>query len=215
MDKIYFDIETIPTQRDDIRESIRESIEHPKTMKKTETIEEWYKTEFEAEFEKQLDKTALDGAFGHVVSIGYAVNDDKPTVLHAESVENEEQIIREFFAIVKENRHATLVGHNILNFDLKFLKHRSMVLGIKLPVFIPFDAKPWDNCLFDTMLQWDSKNFISLDKLCKAFGIKGKGDINGSMVHKLWRAGKHNDIKEYCMSDVELTREVAKRMLGE
>jgi len=75
-------------------------------------------------------------------------------------------------------------------------------------------ARPWESDkVYDTMIQFAGVgNRISLDKLCLAFGMEGKGDISGADVWPMWQAGKHVEIAEYCLSDVRKTREVYKRM---
>ena len=72
-------------------------------------------------------------------------------------------------------------------------------------------AKPWDGCIADTMLLWDAKAFASMDKLCKAFGLEGKGDMDGSKVAETWLADPQKVI-DYCKCDVERTRELYKRL---
>lgn len=55
-------------------------------------------------------------------------------------------------------------------------------------------------------------NRVKLDTLAQAFGVGGKGDIDGSMVHDYYAAGRINELIEYCANDVEMTRAVYKRM---
>jgi predicted PolB exonuclease-like 3'-5' exonuclease len=79
---------------------------------------------------------------------------------------------------------------------------------------MPFDAKPWDRNPFDTMVQWDSKNNAKLDKIARALGLEGKGDVDGSDVYQMWKDGKFTEIADYCKSDVAMTREVYKKMIA-
>jgi predicted PolB exonuclease-like 3'-5' exonuclease len=90
--------------------------------------------------------------------------------------------------------------------------------NIKPPMFIPFNAKPWDESIFDTMTAWAGHgNRVSLDKLCKIFNIPQKGseigeEINGSKVWDFYQAGRIADIAKYCEGDVDRTRQAYKRM---
>jgi predicted PolB exonuclease-like 3'-5' exonuclease len=57
----------------------------------------------------------------------------------------------------------------------------------------------------------DRDKRVSLDKLCKAFGIPGKGDFDGSMVADTWSVNPDKVI-EYCRDDVARTRQVYNRL---
>jgi hypothetical protein len=74
-------------------------------------------------------------------------------------------------------------------------------------------AKPWDSCIADTKLMWtaDKWEHGSMDKLCYALGIPGKGDFNGSMVAETWPSDPEKVI-EYCKDDVLRTRKIYKRL---
>jgi predicted PolB exonuclease-like 3'-5' exonuclease len=64
------------------------------------------------------------------------------------------------------------------------------------------------------MTAWaGARNRVSLDKLCKAFGIETpKGGIDGSKVWDYVKAGKIDEVAAYCARDVEATRKVYKRL---
>ena len=55
----------------------------------------------------------------------------------------------------------------------------------------------------------DPQKRVSMDKLCKALGIEGKGDFDGSMVAKTWETDKQKVI-DYCKDDVSRTRQIYK-----
>jgi hypothetical protein len=75
-------------------------------------------------------------------------------------------------------------------------------------------AKPWDDCINDTMLMWSSSSQerISQDKLATALGLAGKTDMDGSMVADMWLQNPDKVI-QYCLDDVEQNREIHKRLL--
>lgn len=215
---ITLDIETLPSFDPAIKEQIRTNIKPPAQHKKPESIMEWLLENGDRVAEEEYRKTSFDGALGHVCVIGCAVGDEEPWSFCIENQEDETRMLRDFFtwidSVCKENRNLkpTFIGHNLVNFDLNFIKKRAIVLGVKPSIYIPFNAKPWDEHIFDTMLQWDIRNSISLDKLCRALGIKGKDGIDGSMVYDMFLAGQIDRLVEYCKHDVEITREVYKRM---
>jgi predicted PolB exonuclease-like 3'-5' exonuclease len=197
-----------------VRDYIIDTIKPPGTIKKQDSIDKWYAEQFDDAVEEALHKTSFDGAMCHIIAIGCAANDDPPVCFYAEKPDEEQKLLRDFFEFVSALSYPTIVGHNVLEFDIKIIKQRSMILGVERSPAIPWDAKPWDKNPFDTMKQWDQRNNIGLDKLAKAMGFDGKSGINGSMVYGMWQSGKHDQIKAYCMDDVDQTRKVAKRMIG-
>ncbi|PSL23447.1 ribonuclease H [Dyadobacter jiangsuensis] len=216
MKTVYLDIETIPAQDPSIVDHIKEGVKAPSNYKDPEKIEAYIAEALEGE----VLKTSFDGAYGHVVSISVAIDDNDPVNFHAETVDKEVEILSQFYSYLEENGKingytgsTTFVGHNIVGFDLPMLKKRSMILGIKPYGTIPFDGRPWDKNPYDTMTQWDVKNYCSLDKLLKAFGLGEKGEVDGSMVYQMWQDGKHLEIGKYCSEDVTKVRMLHKRMV--
>ena len=69
---------------------------------------------------------------------------------------------------------------------------------------------------YDTMLRWnaDRQNMTSMDKLCRIFGIEGKGDMDGSQVYQAWLDNKHAEIKDYCLDDAKKSVLIFNRMEG-
>ena len=75
MKNIFFDIETIPSQEEWVKQDIADSISHHGNISKPETIAGWVKNKKPAEIEKVWRKTALDATKGEILQFGYAVND--------------------------------------------------------------------------------------------------------------------------------------------
>ena len=221
MANIYFDIETLPSDDSGIIADIAAGIKPPGNLKKAETIEAWERNEKPGAVLEAVKKTGLDGTFGRICCIGFAVNDDAADVRYGDEAET----ITAFFAWLieaarisdyTERQSAIFIGHNILSFDLRFLWQRCVVNGIRPPAFIPFNAKPWDGKVLDTMTAWnpERERRISLDKLCLALGVpSSKGDMDGSKVAEYWQAGRHQEVAAYCMADVEAVRQCHKRMV--
>lgn len=233
---IYLDIETIPGQAPGLIEQFAAGITAPASYKKPESIAEWERDNKQAMAEEAWRKTSFDGAIGHIAVIGFAIGDGQPMTLYSDQYGDkaaERDILSQFFGAVSDagsrmlsggSRNVpapTFIGHNVLDFDLRFIFQRAVMLGVRPPSCIPFDAKPWDKTVFDTMTAWaGARNRVSLDKLCKAFEIDGKGseigeEIDGSMVWDFVRDGRIADVAKYCAGDVERTREIHKRLTFE
>lgn len=235
MNSLYLDIESIPSQRLDVRNFFSEKVcadtkqklsevRAPSNYKDEAKIAEYINTATrnlldgeDAAIDAELSKTGLDGSFGQVICICWAWDDGPIKSAYAVdlSLTEERRVIGDLFADVLANlgkRYCT-VGHNVAAFDLRFLKQRGIVHGLSLPLGLPFEAKPWDETIFDTMLQWSGVGQrISMDKLCLALGIPGKGGISGADVWPMAQAGKFAEIAAYCCGDVERTRAIHKRM---
>ena len=214
MNPLIFDIETLPTENTTVISNIAASIKPPGNFKKLESIEAWRNENFEVEFVKAVNKTALDGAYGRVACIAWSAPGGQ--VISTLKDMSEEEVIKGFYLAIEESAFMTdsFCGHNV-QFDLQFLKHRSMVLRIKPPeAFLDaMNAKPWDDRVLDTQYIWtnDRNKYISLHALCEVLGIEGKGDFDGSMVADTW-CKNPQEVIDYCKDDVRRTYEVFKRL---
>jgi predicted PolB exonuclease-like 3'-5' exonuclease len=109
------------------------------------------------------------------------------------------------------------IGHNIIDFDMRFIVQRSVVNGVR-PSWDERDlsfARYRSAPMFDTMREWTkwSMNNVGLEHLALALGIPSPKDgIDGSQVYDFWKKGKVKEILEYCKRDVETTREVYKKI---
>lgn len=220
---LFIDIETLPTDRSDVRDLLASKVTHPSTISKPETIAKWNEESRPAAIDEAVAKTGLDGTFGRVCVICWAV-DDGP-IKTVKSATDEEALLLEFVQHLRSDVPAgdlfetCVVGHNVTGFDLRFLTQRFIVNGIRPPAIISraAQAKPWeDTKVFDTMVQWSgsaAKPGGSLEKLCMALSIESpKGDIDGSKVAAAVAAGRIDDVAAYCARDVEAVRKVWRRM---
>jgi 3'-5' exonuclease len=228
---LYLDIETIPAQNPAVREELAAGITPPGNMSKADTIAAWEKEKKPGLVEEAWRRTSFDGALGQIVVIGYAVDDEVPITLFdradatkpVPTLADEAKVLKSFFgALGQMNANEAVVttwcGHNVVDFDLRFIFQRAVIQGIRPPFVIPFNAKPWGDRVFDTMVQWaGAKNRIGLDKLCKVLGVAGKGselgdEIDGSKVWDFVKDGRIADVATYCAGDVARVREIHKRM---
>jgi len=222
--KLFIDIETIPTQNQLIIEDIKSSITAPGNYSKPESIQKWLDENLEIEFDKKYRQTALDGLHGEIFSIAWALEDEIPQVLFRLKGESEKELLEAFFQdllVKKDNFGQRIaitqwVGHYITGFDLRFIWQRCVINKVKPSLDIPFDAKPWDDKVFDTKIAWSGSSQYSgkssLNAICEGFGYTGKGDINGSNVYDYWLKGDYKLIAEYNKDDVIKTRMIYNRM---
>jgi DNA polymerase elongation subunit (family B) len=172
-------------------------------------------------------KSALSGDFGRILCIGFA-DDDRAGL--AEGVigwdeatgsfaVDERAMLEEFWDRMRGFRPSVdrIVGHNVFDFDLKFILKRSIIHGVNPTVDLSF-ARYRNQPIFDTMHEWERWSYgsrISLDKLARVLGLpSSKVDgIDGSAVYGLFMAGNHGKIRDYCAADVALTRAIYRRLV--
>ena len=211
---LYIDIETIAGP-----ESGKDAIEvsAPATYKKPESIQKWMDENAETAREDIYRKQSFNGGYGQICQISWAFNDgDVEGLSLGADRANEgpmlEKFVEQMAAELSFGDMPEPCGHYISGFDLRFIKHRCIIHGIKVPVWLARDPKPWE--IRDTMIMWAGiKDRVSLDELCKILGIDGKGDMDGSMVYDAWIAGEHDKISEYCADDVEKVRKINKKFM--
>lgn len=216
---IHFDIETIPGQRPGIREELAAAITHPANMSKADTIAKWEAEDKPKLVDVAYARAGLSGATGEVWCIAWAVDNEPVECASRDSLASGEiEVLRAFYtqinAIAKNFRERPrFIGHYISGFDLRFLWQRSVALGIRPAGCIPFDAKPWGDELFDTMVKWSgTRDKISQDNLCRVLGLPVKDGVDGSMIWDMVRRGEYTNVAEYCKGDVQRVREIYKRM---
>ena len=201
--KLYLDIETLPAPND--KHEILKFL-HEKAIEKNKRAKK--------DFEQYLLKTSFDGAFGRILCIGYAIDDNPVEILYAEN--NEKEMLEKFWKIVDNSD--LFIGHNVMDFDLRFIYQRSIINKVKPSRDLSF-ARYKNYPIYDTMREWARWSFdasVGLEPLALALGIPTPKDgIDGSQVFNFYKAGKIEEILEYCKRDVDTTRAVYKRMIFE
>jgi hypothetical protein len=221
MNLIYMDLETIPTTDDNLLEIVENKV-HQKNEQRTR---KWGDEAIERELKRAHERTALDGTTGEIVAVGFAVDNGEAMVAYREPGISEKQMLNEFYKALADiispgegrvNKHKQVawVGHNIIDFDLRFLWQRTVISGATPSLELPLAAKPWEDTVRDTMKLWAGfRGRVGLEKLATALGLQGKTEgVDGSQVFDYWKAGRYLEIAEYCKQDVEITREVYKKI---
>ena len=191
MSTLYLDIETVP------QEPTCDAI----APRKDE--------ESDGDYNKRLSCSAISGK---IVCLGYyheSKVDHQTDVLEGDEYE----LLYQFWhSLVPET--TLFVGHNILDFDLRFILQRSIILSVKPTRNISF-ARFRQNPVFDTMHEWSKwgRDYVKLDYLARALGVPtSKDSMDGSLVYPAYLEGRISDIETYCKKDVETTRAVYRRM---
>ncbi len=202
MKRMYFDIETIPAEGDkiDIIRKLWQDIQ-----KKTGVTAKKGENDFETYFRN----TSFQGEFGRILCIGYAIDNEEVQCLFGDEAE----ILRKFWKLAQDVN--LFIGHNIMEFDFRFIYKRSIIQNIRPSRELSF-ARYRSEPIFDTMKEWEKWGAIgaSLHKLSIALGVTSPKEegIDGSKVYDYYLAGKSDEIYKYCKRDVEATRSVYKKM---
>ncbi len=165
-----------------------------------------------------------DTGRGQVLFQSDDFDDEEPDEAAAAPVEfapqpDESELLTAFWDVAK--RYDSIVTFNGRGFDVPFLYLRSALLNV------PITRKDWLGYRYNTEPHCDLAEQFSfynvsgkegaarkfnLDFYCKAFGVpspKAQG-ISGLDVNDLLAEGRHREIAEYCLRDVEATVELFK-----
>jgi predicted PolB exonuclease-like 3'-5' exonuclease len=158
-----------------------------------------------------IKKLSLSAATAKILCLCYAI--EPPVGSEVQVLEGEEtEIITNFWKLAVDCN--LFVGHNILDFDLRFIYQRSIIHQIKPSRELPF-ARFRSAPIFDTMHEWSKwgREHASLDLLSRTLSIPSpKESLDGSKVYPYYRAGKLADIVNYCKCDVDSVRQVYRRL---
>ncbi|MEY8204473.1 MAG: hypothetical protein RPR40_05285 [Bermanella sp.] len=199
---------------------LRLTQDEAKSLSKDDAIKLWVERLAEerapAMAEEKWRKTSFDGASGEIISVAWAVEGGEIKSISRHLGQPEAALLADFFnALSLELGHKTpyFIGQYLAGFDLKFIFHRSVILGVK-PLFdLPFNGRHKSD-YFCTQAAWAGYGGrMSQDNMCKALGIEGKpGDIDGSQVWDFVRAGDVARVEEYNRDDVDKVRKIFNRL---
>lgn len=218
--KVFVDIETLPPSEDE-RASIT-----PDVLRR---IERRYRREDggarqSAECsDEEFRRLALFGEYGRVLAIGVIVEQDGEEILRGVLGReretgmfhlDERRTLRGFWKLMRDFdvRRDLIVGFNLMDFDLPFILKRSFINRVDPTIKLNF-ARYRSAPIFDVMReweQWDCRKRISLADLARVLKVdvrKTEG-MSGGVVYERFRAGRHEEVAEYCLQDVEVTRAV-------
>ena len=201
MIKLFFDIETIPSD-DDLKATVVEILQ-TKSSNSEKTEAELY------------ENTSFEGTFGRICCIGVIKENYKGIIQREVFTGREKHILTEFWKCAEDVDR--FIGHNIWAFDLPFIYKRSIINQVK-PRNLNF-ARYRNMPIYDTMQEWELWNFgkaQKLDTLAKVMDLPtSKDEMDGSEVWQYYQDGRLEDIAKYCMKDVELSRKIYYKMTFE
>ena len=208
---VYVDVETVPTMRPDVMARIAAKHLDDKDPEKTRK-----------KVDEEHRKTSLDGTFGELACISWAVDDSPITSSHRALGESEHEVLRAFtFAMddlareVGDPTGIIYVAHNA-EFDKRFITKRMTVHHLDGPTGLAErNVKSWDSQWRCTMSTWvdEWKGRISLADLALALSLPvGKDDLPGSEVYDAMLRGEHERVRQHCERDVDLVRQVWARL---
>lgn len=205
--KLFFDIETIPADEKIKDVAITQALSRQNKYQNNKKV---IKSE-----ETLYHDTAISGDFGQIFCIGYAIDNQNVEIMKGK----EQDILKAWWQVA--DRADLFIGHNIMDFDLRFIFKRSIINKIEPTArhlnlsFARYRNFP----IYDTMREWEkwSQSYISLDTLAKALGLESSkdGGIDGARVYDCYLKGEYDAIYTYCKRDVTLTRQIYKRMVFE
>lgn len=144
-----------------------------------------------------LKVVAIGIAIGQNAPIGFVVND------HLGGAIDEAELIAWFWE--QAQSASSIVGYNILGFDLPALFVRSAIIGVS-PTR-QFDSKPWGTDVIDLMVKrWPKGGQMRMKDVGKLYGIDpDAGDMEGSQVYETFKT-EPGKLVDYVKSDVALTQ---------
>jgi predicted PolB exonuclease-like 3'-5' exonuclease len=204
---LVFDIETIP----DVA-GIRRIHDAPADMPDVDVMA-WYAQQRRAATGSDFAPHALQ----RVVAIGCALSDGAKFRIGSvgELHDPEPELIRRFFEILDRNT-PQLVSWNGGGFDLPVLHYRAMIHGITARRYWDWGDDDRDFKfnnylgryhtrhldLMDVLAQYQPRAYASLDALSRLCGFPGKVGMEGAEVANAVAAGRLDEVRHYCETDV-------------
>jgi DNA polymerase elongation subunit (family B) len=158
-----------------------------------------------------LAKGALDALTGRIVCIGMLIDNGTQITELAIAEEDEAQILTKFWATIQPAD--VIVGHNVHEFDIPFVRQRSWIMNIRpsrnidLRKFYTVDV--WDS--MQVWSNWGFRKYVSLDALGAALRC-GQKSGHGFDVAQWWATRDLEAIKAYCLEDVRITYRIYCRL---
>jgi predicted PolB exonuclease-like 3'-5' exonuclease len=204
---LVFDVETVP----DV-DGLRSVHKLPAELS-DDAVLDWIAQQRRA----QTGNDFLPVLYQKIVAIACVLRDDGG--LKAASVgtrdDAEPELIRRFFDLI--DRHTPqLVSWNGSGFDLPVLNHRALIHGCCAAKFWDWGDDDRDfkfNSylgryhtrhidLMDVLSMYQPRNYAGLDAVARLCGFPGKLGMDGAAVLAAVRAGRIDDVRRYCETDV-------------
>jgi hypothetical protein len=210
---LVFDIETgvIP----DVRKFVEPVTSAPSNYKSEDAIQRY----LEKANKNQTEKAALDVDLLRIASIGWWVSGTEfPAKIEVVSLDThtEAEMLHAFWSVCKNEHHQvrTLMGYNILDFDVRALQRRSLYLGVP-DVYYQVDRFRHSNIIdLQQILSYHGAlTYRTLGFYCRRFGIDvpdptgGGREMPSLIAMKDWAS-----VKTHQRADIEKTARLASRI---
>lgn len=187
-------------------------------------VAEYPKARVEAEkkhWRDAMDRAALDPLTGRILVIGIKTVGGRESLIFNESEATTLKVFWNKYEEVHRQNQGVMIGANISNYDLPFLRRRSWINDVEVPATVrPFPYRYWNSLFVDLRDIWlsgqrytDCKS--SVDLMARALGLGAKdGEVNGANFHRYWR-GKPDERElalKYLRRDLDLTFQIARRL---
>jgi Predicted 3'-5' exonuclease related to the exonuclease domain of PolB len=183
------------------------------------------------------ERTGLYPGLGKIIAIGmWLVAEDRGLILlegpHEDTRDwkkvpnakifrgDERQILEEFWKLVARSPKGTtrLVSFNGRGYDGPVLTIRSAQLGAKPSRNLLGNRYRIDeHCDISEIFTFmgATRERYSLEYWCRRFDVESpKGSIDGSQISRVYRAGRIDDIGEYCLRDARATAQLYQKLAG-
>src|ERR1700688_83977 len=179
MSQVFVDIETQRTDNPAVIRRLQDAVRPPGQYKKPESIAQWMATDGATAKLEAVANTALDGTYGRLATIGYAVGDDDPVVISGETTP-ESAMLTQFAVVLREltplGSSVDMVAFNG-EFDFRFLMKRYVISNLRVPHQIRRALAK--NGHFDPMREWEGyRGYISQQELESVLGITRDDDLD-------------------------------------
>src|SRR5882672_5509210 len=211
MGPLFLDIETQRTDDPMVIRRLQDAVRPPANYSKPDTIAKWHAEQGAAARLEAVNKTALDGTYGRLATIGFAIGEEEVEILGNAGVE--EGMLLERFKTRMDVRRQEISGTVAFNgeFDLRFLTQRYIINCIQLPLFMRGILQRKD-AYFDPMREWAGyRGYISQAELERVLGIERNDDIDGSQVGEAIDAGDWERVIKHTKEDIQGIRLIYKR----
>ena len=166
-------------------------------------------------YKASLGRAALDWNLSRIVAIGYHLSGEPEPRCEVARTEAEEASMLRWFWSLKGTAH--IVGFNARNFDVPTLIQRSRLLGVPHPrvslarfgrgdVLDVYDELTFEGARGAGIMPQSLKAFA------RRFGLPVSDPTNGKDIAQLVASEDWEGVRSHCLSDVDLTRELAVRI---
>lgn len=184
----------------------------PKNYKKEEAISGWLNEDRENHGKNAIEKAALNPETATIAIVGFWKY-GKVEQLVCDDEASESDIIYGAFDRISDG--STVLGWNLIGFDMKMLIRRAWTLGVKVPrsIFNPISRYPTPDRFVDMMDKYRAGSFkdpfTRLSGALRAMQLPDKGD--GKEFGKLWESDRAKAL-DYNAQELHGQAELYRRM---